>query len=298
MTSSTGPITGSIVALVTPMHEDGSVDYPTLRKLIDWHIAEGTDCIGVVGTTGESPTVNVEEHCEIIRVSVEQAAKRVPIMAGCGANSTKEAIELAQFAKGVGADCQLQVVPYYNKPTQEGQYQHFKAIAEAVGDLPTVLYNVPGRTVADMAHDTVLRLAQVPGIVGIKEATGNIERAQWLIRDVPKGFAVYSGDDPTAVALMLCGGQGNVSVTANIAPRLMHELCVAAIAGDVKRAMEIQFQLMPVHKNLFVEANPIPLKWAMARMGLCGATMRLPMTDMSPANGPVVEAALKASRLL
>ena len=298
MTSSTGPITGSIVALVTPMHEDGSVDYPTLRKLIDWHIAEGTDCIGVVGTTGESPTVNVEEHCEIIRVSVEQAAKRVPIMAGCGANSTKEAIELAQFAKGVGADCQLQVVPYYNKPTQEGQYQHFKAISEAVGDLPTVLYNVPGRTVADMAHDTVLRLAQVPGIVGIKEATGNIERAQWLIRDVPQGFAVYSGDDPTAVALMLCGGQGNVSVTANIAPRLMHELCVAAIAGDVRRAMEIQFQLMPVHKNLFVEANPIPLKWAMARMGLCGATMRLPMTDMSPANGPVVEAALKASRLL
>ena len=298
MTSSTGPITGSIVALVTPMHEDGSVDYPTLRKLIDWHIAEGTDCIGVVGTTGESPTVNVEEHCEIIRVSVEQAAKRVPIMAGCGANSTKEAIELAQFAKGVGADCQLQVVPYYNKPTQEGQYQHFKAIAEAVGDLPTVLYNVPGRTVADMAHDTVLRLAQVPGIVGITEATGNIERAQWLIRDVPQGFAVYSGDDPTAVALMLCGGQGNVSVTANIAPRLMHELCVAAIAGDARRAMEIQFQLMPVHKNLFVEANPIPLKWAMARMGLCGATMRLPMTDMSPANGPVVEAALKASRLL
>ena len=280
------------------MHEYGSVDYPTLRKLIDWHIAEGTDCIGVVGTTGESPTVNVEEHCEIIRVSVEQAAKRVPIMAGCGANSTKEAIELAQFAKGVGADCQLQVVPYYNKPTQEGQYQHFKAIAEAVGDLPTVLYNVPGRTVADMAHDTVLRLAQVPGIVGIKEATGNIERAQWLIRDVPQGFAVYSGDDPTAVALMLCGGQGNVSVTANIAPRLMHELCVAAIAGDARRAMEIQFQLMPVHKNLFVEANPIPLKWAMARMGLCGATMRLPMTDMSPANGPVVEAALKASRLL
>ena len=190
MTSSTGPITGSIVALVTPMLEDGSVDYPTLRKLIDWHIAEGTDCIGVVGTTGESPTVNVEEHCEIIRVSVEQAAKRVPIMAGCGANSTKEAIELAQYARGVGADCQLQVVPYYNKPTQEGQYQHFKAIAEAVGDLPTVLYNVPGRTVADMAHDTVLRLAQVPGIIGIKEATGNIERAQWLIREVPKGFAV------------------------------------------------------------------------------------------------------------
>ena len=188
MTSPTAPLTGSIVALVTPMHEDGSVDYPALRKLIDWHIHEGTDCIGVVGTTGESPTVNVEEHCEIIRVSVEQAAKRVPIMAGCGANSTAEAIELAQFARGVGADSQLQVVPYYNKPTQEGQYQHFKAIAEATGDLPIVLYNVPGRSVADMAHDTVLRLAQVNGIVGIKEATGNIERAQWLIRDVPQGF--------------------------------------------------------------------------------------------------------------
>ncbi|APW37600.1 4-hydroxy-tetrahydrodipicolinate synthase [Rhodoferax koreense] len=292
------PITGSIVALVTPMHEDGSVDYPTLRKLIDWHIAEGTDCIGVVGTTGESPTVNVEEHCEIIRVSVEQAKGRVPIMAGCGANSTSEAIELTRFAKKVGADCQLQVVPYYNKPTQEGQYQHFKAIAEAVGDLPMILYNVPGRTVADMAHDTVLRLAQVPGIVGIKEATGNIERAQWLIRDVPQGFAVYSGDDPTAVALMLCGGQGNVSVTANIAPRLMHELCVAAIAGDVRTAMEIQRKLMPVHKHLFVEANPIPLKWAMARMKLCGGTMRLPMTPLSPAFEPVVEAALKSGGLI
>lgn len=292
------PITGSIVALVTPMHEDGSVDYPTLRKLIDWHITEGTDCIGVVGTTGESPTVNVEEHCEIIRVSVEQAKGRVPIMAGCGANSTSEAIELAKFAKSVGADCQLQVVPYYNKPTQEGQYQHFKAIAEAVGDLPTVLYNVPGRTVADMAHDTVLRLAQVPGIVGIKEATGNIERAQWLIKEAPKGFAIYSGDDPTAVALMLCGGQGNVSVTANIAPRLMHELCVAATAGDVRRAMEIQMQLLPVHKHLFVEANPIPLKWAMARMGLCGGTMRLPMTALATSNEAVVEGALRASRLL
>ena len=292
------PITGSIVALATPMHEDGSVDYPALRKLIDWHIAEGTDCIGVVGTTGESPTVSVEEHCEIIRVSVEQAKKRVPIMAGCGANSTSEAIELARFAKKVGADCQLQVVPNYTKPTQEGQYQHFKALAESVCDLPTILYNVPGRTVADMAHDTVLRLAQVPGIVGIKEATGNIERAQWLIRDLPKSFAVYSGDDPTAVALMLCGGQGNVSVTANIAPRLMHELCVAAIGGQVRRAMEIQFQLMPVHKNLFVEANPIPLKWAMARMGLCGPTLRLPMTPLSAANEPVVEAALRASGLL
>jgi 4-hydroxy-tetrahydrodipicolinate synthase len=292
------PITGSIVALATPMQDDGSVDYPALRKLIDWHIAEGTDCIGVVGTTGESPTVTVEEHCEIIRVSVDQAAGRVPIMAGCGANSTAEAIELARYAKNVGADCQLQVVPYYNKPTQEGQYQHFKAIAEATGDLPIVLYNVPGRTVADMAHDTVLRLAQVPGIVGIKEATGNIERAQWLIRETPADFAVYSGDDPTAVALMLCCGQGNVSVTANIAPRLMHQLCVAAMAGDARTAMAIQMRLMPVHKHLFIEANPIPLKWAMARMGLCGATMRLPMTPLSPANEPVVEQALQAAGLL
>ena len=292
------PITGSIVALVTPMLEDGSVDYPTLRKLIDWHIAEGTDCIGVVGTTGESPTVNVEEHQEIIRVSVEQAKGRVPIMAGCGANSTVEAIELARYAKKVGADCQLQVVPYYNKPTQEGQYQHFKAIAEAVGDLPMVLYNVPGRSVADMLHDTVLRLAQIDGIIGIKEATGNLERAQWLIRDVPKDFASYSGDDPTAVALMLCGGQGNISVTANVAPRLMHQLCVAAVAGDRQAAMAIQFKLMPVHKQLFVEANPIPVKWAMSRMGLCGPTMRLPMTPLTPSNEAVVEQALQSAGLL
>ena len=292
------PITGSIVALATPMLEDGSVDYPALRKLVDWHIAEGTDCIGVVGTTGESPTVNVEEHHEIIRVSVEQARGRVPIMAGCGANSTREAIELAKYAHKIGADCQLQVVPYYNKPTQEGQYQHFKAIAEATGELPIVLYNVPGRTVADMAHETVLRLAEVPGIVGIKEATGNIERAQWLIRDLPASFSVYSGDDPTAVALMLCGGQGNVSVTANVAPKLMHELCVAAVAGDAGRAMEIQRRLMPLHRHLFVEANPIPLKWAMARMGLCGPAIRLPMTPLSAGNRPVVEAALRACGLI
>lgn len=292
------PITGSIVALVTPMLEDGQVDYASLRKLIDWHIAEGTDCIGVVGTTGESPTVNVEEHCEIIRVSVEQAAGRVPIMAGCGANSTAEAIELAKFAQKVGADCQLQVVPYYNKPTQEGQYQHFKAIAEATGDLPIVLYNVPGRSVADMQHTTVLRLTQIPAIVGIKEATGNIERAQWLIKEVPEGFAVYSGDDATAVALMLCGGQGNVSVSANIAPRLMHELCMAAIAGDARRAMAIQMQLLPIHKQLFVEANPIPIKWAMTEMGLCGPRLRLPMTPLEPANQPIVRAALQASGLL
>jgi 4-hydroxy-tetrahydrodipicolinate synthase len=297
MNSSPSQIRGSIVALVTPMLEDSSVDYPALRKLIDWHIDEGTDCIGVVGTTGESPTVSVEEHCEIIRVAVEQAAGRAPIMAGCGANSTKEAIELARFAKKVGADCQLQVVPYYNKPTQEGQYLHFRSIAEAV-DLPLVLYNVPGRSVADMAHGTVLRLAQVPGIVGIKEATGNIERAQWLIKEAPKGFSIYSGDDPTAVALMLCGGHGNVSVTANVAPRLMHELCMAAIAGNVQRAMEIQMQLLPLHKALFVESNPIPVKWAVARMGHCQQTLRLPLTQLTEANQPGLERVMQSTGLI
>ena len=283
--------------MVTPLLPNGQVDYPTLRKLIDWHIAQGTDCIGVVGTTGESPTVNVEEHCEIIRVAVEQSAGKVPIMAGCGANSTAEAIELAQFAQKVGANCQLQVVPYYNKPTQEGQYLHFAAIAEAV-DLPVILYNVPGRTVADMSHETVLRLTKVPGIVGIKEATGNIERAQWLIKETPTDFAVYSGDDPTAVALMLCGGQGNVSVTANVAPKLMHELCKAAMAGDVEAAMDIQFKLLTVHKHLFVEPNPIPVKWAMERMGLCGGTLRLPMTPLSEHLKPSIEAALRSAGLI
>jgi len=291
------PIRGSIVALITPMLDDGAVDYPALRRLIDWHIQEGTDCICVVGTTGESPTVTVDEHCEIIRVSVQQAAGRLPIMAGCGANSTKEAIALAEFAKSVGADCQLQVVPYYNRPTQEGLFQHFSAIARAV-DLPMVLYNVPGRTVADMAHDTVLRLAKVPGIVGIKEATGNIERAQWLIKEAPEGFAIYSGDDPSAVALMLCGGHGNVSVTANIAPRLMHELCVAALAGDPRAAMDIQNRLLPLHKGLFVEANPIPVKWAAARMGLCSPAIRLPLTELSEPLRPAMDDLLQSTGLI
>jgi 4-hydroxy-tetrahydrodipicolinate synthase len=298
MTTEFRPIQGSIPALITPMLADGQVDYPTLRKLIDWHVAEGTDGLVIVGTSGESPTVNVDEHREILRVSVEQAAKRIPIIAGCGANSTAEAISLARYAESIGADAQLQVVPYYNKPTQEGLFQHFKAIAEATPKLPVILYNVPGRTVADLQHDTVLRLAQVPGIIGIKEATSNIERAQWLIRDVPKEFAVFSGDDATAVALMLCGGAGNISVTANVAPRLMHELCMAAIRGDVKEAMRIQFLLLPVHKNLFVEANPIPVKWAMNRMGLSGPTLRLPMTELSQSQRPVVEAAMKASGLI
>ncbi|OGB05624.1 MAG: 4-hydroxy-tetrahydrodipicolinate synthase [Burkholderiales bacterium RIFCSPHIGHO2_12_FULL_69_20] len=291
------PIVGSIVALVTPMHEDGSVDYPGLRKLIDWHIAEGTDCIGVVGTTGESPTVSVEEHCEIIRVSVAHAAGRVPIMAGAGANSTREAIELTRFSKEVGADCSLQVVPYYNKPSQEGIYQHFKAIAEAV-DLPVVLYNVPGRTVADMLPDTALRLAQVPGVVGIKEASGDITRAAQLIKHAPAGFSIYSGDDGTAVALMLLGGHGNVSVTANVAPRLMHELCMAAIAGDVKTARSLHFRLLSLHQQLFCEPSPAPTKYAMSRLGQCRPDVRLPITPLTPAGRLLVDAALKDAGLL
>ena len=291
------PIVGSIVALVTPMHEDGSVDYPALRKLIDWHILEGTDCIGVVGTTGESPTVTVEEHCEIIRVAVEHAKGRVPIMAGTGGNSTAEAIELSRFAQQVGADCTLSVVPYYNKPSQEGIYRHFKAIAEAV-DVPMVLYNVPGRTVADMQVETALRLAQVPGIVGIKEASGEIDRAAWLIKLAPTGFSIYSGDDSTAVALMLLGGHGNVSVTANVAPRAMHALCIAALGGNAREAAAIHLKLLPLHKTLFVEPSPAPTKWAMAKLGLCGTALRLPITPLTEAGQKSVEQAMRESGLL
>jgi 4-hydroxy-tetrahydrodipicolinate synthase len=291
------PIVGSIVALVTPMHEDGSVDYAALRQLIDWHIAEGTDCIGVVGTTGESPTVNVEEHCEIIRVSVEHAAGRVPVMAGTGGNATSEAIELTRYARQVGADCSLQVVPYYNKPSQEGLYRHFRAVAEAV-DLPVVLYNVPGRTVADLQHETVLRLAEVPGIVGIKEATGNIERAAWLIKQTPRGFSIYSGDDGTAVALMLLGGHGNVSVTANVAPRLMHELCMAAIEGDARRAATLHLRLLSLHRQLFCEPSPAPTKWALSRLGICAPHVRLPILPLTAAGQAQVEQALRDGGLL
>ncbi len=291
------PIVGSIVALVTPMQADGSVDYPGLRDLIDWHIAEGTDCIGVVGTTGESPTVSVDEHCEIIRVSVQHAAGRVPVMAGAGANSTREAIELTRFSKEVGADCSLQVVPYYNKPSQEGIYQHFKAIAEAV-DLPVVLYNVPGRTVADMLPETALRLASVPGVIGVKEASANIERAAQLIKHAPKGFSIYSGDDGTAIALMLLGGHGNVSVTANVAPRLMHQMCVAAMAGDVKAATAIHMRLLSLHKQLFCEPSPAPTKYAMSLLGRCGTDLRLPITPLTPAGRALVDAAMQEAGLL
>lgn len=291
------PIVGSIVALVTPMQEDGSVDYAALRSLIDWHIAEGTDCIGVVGTTGESPTVSMEENREIIRVAVEHAAGRVPIMAGTGANSTAEAIELSRYAKQVGADCTLSVVPYYNKPSQEGIYQHFKAIAEAV-DIPMMLYNVPGRTVADMLPETTLRCASLPGVFGVKEASGNIERAAFLIKNAPKGFSVYSGDDGTAVALMLLGGHGNVSVTANVAPRAMHELCKAALAGNVREATRIHFQLLSLHKQLFCEPSPAPTKWALERLGRCKATLRLPITPLTATGQASVSQALQEAGLL
>ena len=290
-------ITGSIVALITPMHDDGSVDFESLRKLVDWHIAEGTSCIVAVGTSGESPTLPPHEHMAVVKACVEQAAGRIPIMAGAGANSTAEAIELAKEAKAVGADCQLQVVPYYNKPTQEGLYQHFKAIAQAV-DLPVVLYNVPGRTVADMQHDTVLRLAQLPGIVGIKEATGDIVRAQWLIKEAPKDFAIYSGDDLTAIGLMLLGGHGNISVTANVAPKAMAQMCQAAIAGNATQAAALQQQLLPLHRDMFLEANPIPVKWAAARMGLCGGHMRLPLTPLASAYHAKLEASMRACGLI
>lgn len=291
-------LVGSIVALVTPMLENGDVDYVTLRALIDWHIEQGTDCIGVVGTTGESPTVSMQENCEIIRVAVEHAAGRIPIMAGCGANSTAEALTLAQYARKVGADYQLQVVPYYNKPTQEGIYQHFKHIAEQTGDLPIILYNVPGRTVADMLPDTTLRLAEVDGIVGIKEATGNIDRAIYLIKNKPQDFFIYSGDDPTAIALMLLGGSGNVSVTANVVPKLMHELCMAAIGGQVEKARELHFKIMDLNQKLFIEANPIPVKWALARMGKIQSHIRLPLTELSGVHEAAVEKALRQLHLI
>ena len=273
------------------MRDDGSLDYPRLKSLVDFHSAEGTDGIVIVGTTGESPTVDVEEHCELIRACVEYAAGRMPIIAGTGGNSTSEAIELTAYAKKVGAAASLNVVPYYNKPTQEGLYRHFKAIAEAV-DLPMILYNVPGRTVADMSNDTALRLAQVPGIAGIKDATGNMERGADLIKRAPKGFALYSGDDASALAFILLGGHGTISVTANVAPRLMHEMCVAALAGDVAKSREINARLLGLHRHLFVEANPIPVKWAVSRMGLVDAGIRLPLTPLSPEYHDLVQKAM------
>ena len=290
-------IGGSIPAIVTPMLEDGGLDLPAFRKLIDWHIDEGTDALCVVGTSGESATLSVDEHVLMIKTAVEHTAGRIPVIAGAGGNSTVEAIELTKQAKALGADATLQVVPYYNKPTQEGMYRHFSKIAESV-DLPVVLYNVPGRTVADMATETALRLAQVPGIIGIKEATGNLERAAHLIKGAPAGFSILSGDDPTAIGLMLLGGHGNISVTANVAPRAMSELCKAAIAGDAKTAREIHFKLLSVHKNLFIEANPIPVKWALEQMGRIKGGIRLPLTPLDARYHEVVRAALAEAGLL
>lgn len=290
-------ITGSIVAIVTPMQEDGSLDLNSFRKLLDWHVQEGTDAVVVVGTTGESPTVNVEEHCELIKVAVEHVAGRIPVIAGTGGNSTSEAIELTEFAKKAGADMSLSVVPYYNRPTQEGMYRHFKAIAEAV-ELPILLYNVPGRTVADMSNDTILRLAQVPGIVGVKDATGNLDRACDLIARAPKEFGLYTGDDMTAVASIALGFHGDISVTANVAPRLMHEMCVAARNGDMAKAREIHFKLVGLHRDLFCEANPIPVKWAVHQLGLTPNGIRLPLTTLSEASQPRVLAALRQAGLI
>ncbi len=273
-------ITGSLVAIVTPMHDNGGLDLERFNALIDFHVAEGTDGIVVVGTTGESPTVDFDEHHLLIRTAVERAAERVPIIAGTGANSTREAIDLSIYAKNAGANASLSVVPYYNKPTQEGLYQHFKAIAEAV-DIPHILYNVPSRTVADIANDTVLRLAQIPNIVGIKDATGDMGRGFDLLCRVPEDFAVYSGDDVSALAMLLLGAHGIISVTANVAPRLMHEMCIAAFAGDLSAARLANSKLLRLHLDLFVEANPIPVKWAISQMGLIGATLRLPLTPLS-----------------
>jgi 4-hydroxy-tetrahydrodipicolinate synthase len=290
-------ITGSIVAIVTPMHEDGSLDLPAMRKLVDFHVQEGTDAICVVGTTGESPTVDVEEHHELIRVVVEQAAGRVPVIAGTGANSTAEAVEMTRFAKQVGASAALSVVPYYNKPTQEGLYRHFRAIAEAV-DIPVILYNVPGRTVADLAADTTLRLAQIPNVVGIKDATGSIDRGCELVSRAPEGFSVYSGDDPSACSLLLMGGKGNISVVANVAPRMMHEMCAAALKGDLSKARELNFRLLGLHRQLFCEANPIPVKWACQQLGLIGEGIRLPLTPLSPEYHERVRGAMRQAGLL
>ncbi|HWL29943.1 MAG TPA: 4-hydroxy-tetrahydrodipicolinate synthase [Burkholderiaceae bacterium] len=283
---------GSMVALVSPMYPDGSLDYDSFRKLIDWHASEGTDALVVVGTSGESPTVDMDEHAELISVAVSHAAGRLPVIAGVGGNSTREAIELSQHAKAVGAQAGLSVVPYYNKPTQEGMYQHFRAIAEAV-DLPSVLYNVPGRTVADLSNDTILRLAQVPGIIGVKDATGDIGRGALLVRDAPAGFQVFSGDDPTAAALMLLGARGNISVTANVAPKLMHELCMAALNGDAALTRQLNARLGTLNKVLFSESNPIPVKWAVAEMGLTQLGYRLPLTSLSEQHHAVVRNALK-----
>jgi 4-hydroxy-tetrahydrodipicolinate synthase len=290
-------LTGSLVAIVTPMHEDGSLDLERFRRLLDFHVREGTDGIVVVGTTGESPTVDWDEHRLLIKTAVEHVAGRIPVIAGTGANSTREAIELSAFAKQAGAAMSLSVVPYYNKPTQEGLYRHFRAVTEAV-DLPMIVYNVPGRTVADLSTDTLLRLAQLPNVVGVKDATANLERGTDLVRRAPERFAVYSGDDGTALALMLVGGHGVVSVTANVAPRLMHDMCTAAVSGEIKRARDLNARLIALHRTLFVESNPIPVKWAVCELGLIGPGIRLPLTPLSTSFHEVVRRAMRQAELI
>ena len=287
-------LSGSLVAIVTPMTADGALDMPRLKSLIDWHIAEGTDGIVIVGTTGESPTVDVSEHCKLIESAIEYAARRVAVIAGTGGNSTREAIELTKFAAKAGADYALSVVPYYNKPTQEGLYRHFKAIAEA-SDIPVILYNVPSRTVADLQNETVLRLAQVPRIVGIKESTSSIERVTDLMMRMPKGFLVFSGNDDAALAYAQLGANGVISVTANVAPRLMHDMIVAARAGDAAKAIAINNKLLGLHKALFVESNPIPVKWALHRMGRIAEGLRLPLTPLATQYHETVAAALRTA---
>lgn len=287
-------IQGSIVAIVTPMHPDCSLDLDGLRRLIDWHVAEGTDALVIVGTTGESPTVSFAEHCKLVEVAVEHANGRIPVIAGTGGNSTTEAIELTEHAKRAGADASLQVVPYYNRPTQEGMYRHFRKIAEAV-DLPVILYNVPGRTVADMSNETILKLAQVPGIAGVKDATGNIARGIGLLRQAPAGFSVYSGDDATAMALMLCGAKGNISVVANVAPKDMHLMCAAALKGDIAAARRINDRLFPLCTQLFVEPNPVPVKWLMQDLGMIMPGIRLPLAPLGEACHEAVRRAWQES---
>jgi len=285
-------LNGSLVAIVTPMFEDGSLDFASLEKLVEFHIAAGTAGIVAVGTTGESATVDVEEHIAVIKAVVAVARGRIKVIAGTGANSTREAIELSRRAQEAGADMTLSVVPYYNKPTQEGMFQHYKAIAEAVA-IPMILYNVPGRTVADMSNDTILRLAAIPNIVGVKEATGDIGRAADLAMRAPKGFALYSGDDATALAFMLMGGHGVISVTANVAPQLMSEMCAAALRGDLAAARAANDKLQGLHKHLFIEANPIPAKWALNQMGMMPAGIRLPLTPLTSASVAPVRAAMQ-----
>ena len=285
-------LSGSLVAIVTPMLADGALDLPRLKSLIDWHVAEGTDGIVIVGTTGESPTVDVAEHCSLIESAVQFAAGRVPVIAGTGGNSTREAIELTKFAKKAGASYALSVVPYYNKPTQEGLYRHFKAIAEST-DIPVILYNVPSRTVADLANATVLSLSQVPNIVGIKEATSSVERVTDLMKRVRKGFLVFSGDDATALSYMLLGAHGVISVTANVAPRLMHEMCSLARAGKAADAIAVNNRLLGLHRNLFLESNPIPVKWALNRMGRIAEGIRLPLTHFTAPHHETLAASLR-----